>query len=418
MEKLLHYVWKHKILPLKALQTTDGRELEIIDPGRRNTDQGPDFFNAKIKIGGTLWAGNVELHLKSSDWFRHGHDTDPVYNNIILHVARNTDCDITTEQGNRPPQLQLDIPAHLYQNYQELCQTDDYPRCHRIIPSIPTIKAHLWMDALLAERMKQRAQKVQDRTDRLNGDWEQATFVTLCRNFGFGLNGDTFERWAMRIPLQSMGEHRDNLFQVEAIFLGMAGLTDEAAQVKGKEMAEKWKREFAFLSHKFQLPEPLKASDWKFLRTRPNNFPHIRILQIAELYHSGKARMSALIEARDIKETHRILAVGGTSAKSRRLIILNTIIPLLYAYGIHRNEEQLIRKATALLEELPAEDNYILRQWKACGLSVETAADSQALIQLKREYCDRKDCLRCRFAYEYLKDPLRLPEGREGLISG
>lgn len=403
MEKLLHYVWKHKILPLKALLTTDGREIEIIDPGRLNTDQGPDFFNAKIKIGGTLWAGNVELHLKSSDWFRHGHDTDPAYNNTILHIAQDIDCDVTTEEGNRPPQLQLDIPAHLYQNYQELFQTDDYPRCHRIIPSIPTIKVHMWMDALLAERMRDRARKVQERVNWLNGDWEQATFVTLCRNFGFGLNGDTFERWAMMIPLKSVGKHRDNLFQVEAIFLGMAGLTDDAAQVKGKEMGEKWKREFAFLSHKFQLPEPMKAADWKFLRTRPNNFPHIRILQIAELYHSGKAQMSALIEAKDIKEMHRILAVGGTSANSRKLIIVNTIVPLLYAYGIHRNEEQLIRKATALLEELPAEDNHILRQWKACGLSVETAADSQALIQLKREYCDRKDCLRCRFAYEFLK---------------
>ena len=403
MEKLLHYVWKHKILPLKSLLTTDGREVEIIDPGMHNTNQGPDFFNAKLKIGGTLWAGNVELHLKSSDWFRHGHDSDPSYNNTILHVAQVVDCEVTTQEGTRPPQLRLDIPAHLYQNYQELCQTDDYPRCHKIIPSIPPMKSHMWMDALLAERMKERAQKVQDRVNLLNGDWEQATFVTLCRNFGFGLNGDTFERWAMQIPLQGIAKHRDSLFQIEAVFLGLAGLTDEAAQVKGNEMAERWKREFAFLSHKFQMPEPMKASDWKLLRSRPQNFPHIRILQIAELYHSGKAQMSALTEARDLKEMHRILGVGGTSAKSRNLIIINTIVPLLYAYGMHRSDDRLIQKAIALLEELPAEDNYILRQWKACGLNVGTAADSQALIQLKREYCDRKDCLRCRFAYEYLK---------------
>ena len=379
MEKLLHYVWKHKILPLKSLLTTDGREIEILDPGTYNTNQGPDFFNAKVKIGETLWAGNIELHLKASDWFRHGHDSDPSYNNTILHIAQVVDCEVTTEDGNHPPQLQLDIPAHLYQNYQELCQTDDYPRCHKIIPSIPQMKAHMWMDALLAERMKERAQKVQDRVNRLNGDWEQATFVTLCRNFGFGLNGDTFERWAMMIPLQGIGKHRDNLFQIEAIFLGMAGLIDDAAQVKGQEMAERWKREFGFLSHKFQLSEPMKASDWKFLRTRPKNFPHVRILQIAELYHSGKAQMSALTEAKDVKEMHRILGIGGTSAKSRNLLIINTIVPLLYAYGTHRSDEKLIQKAIVLLEELPAEDNYILRQWKACGLGVETAADSQAL---------------------------------------
>jgi len=403
MEKLLHYVWKHKILPLKALLTTDGREIEIIDPGTYNTNQGPDFFNAKVKIGGTLWAGNIELHLKSSDWFKHGHDSDPSYNNTILHIAQVVDCEVTTQEGTHPPQLQLEIPPHLYQNYQELCQTDDYPRCHRVIPSVPTMKVHMWMDALLAERMCQRAQKVQERVDRLNGDWEQATFVTLCRNFGFGLNGDTFERWAMMIPLQGVAKHRDNLFQIEAIFLGMAGLIDDAAQVRGDEMAGKWKREFTFLSHKFQLSEPMKSSDWKFLRTRPKNFPHIRILQIAELYHSGKAQMSALTEAKDIKELHRILGIGGTSANSRNLLIINTIVPLLYAYGTHRADNKLIQKAIALLEELPAEDNYILRQWKACGLNVTTAADSQALIQLKREYCDRKDCLRCRFAYEFLK---------------
>ena len=404
MEKLLHYVWKHKILPLKALLTTDGREIEIIDPGTYNTNQGPDFFNAKVKIGGTLWAGNIELHLKSSDWFKHGHDSDPSYNNTILHIAQVVDCEVTTQEGTHPPQLQLEIPPHLYQNYQELCQTDDYPRCHRVIPSVPTMKVHMWMDALLAERMCQRAQKVQERVDRLNGDWEQATFVTLCRNFGFGLNGDTFERWAMMIPLQGVAKHRDNLFQIEAIFLGMAGLIDDAAQVRGDEMAGKWKREFTFLSHKFQLSEPMKSSDWKFLRTRPKNFPHIRILQIAELYHSGKAQMSALTEAKDIKELHRILGIGGTSANSRNLLIINTIVPLLYAYGTHRADNKLIQKAIALLEELPAEDNYILRQWKACGLNVTTAADSQALIQLKREYCDRKDCLRCRFAYEFLKE--------------
>ncbi len=230
MEKLLHY-------------------------GMHNTNQGPDFFNAKLKIGGTLWAGNVELHLKSSDWFRHGHDSDPSYNNTILHVAQVVDCEITTQKGTHPPQLQLDIPTHLHQSYQELCQTDDYPRCHKIIPSIPPMKAHMWMDALLAERMKERAQKVQERANRLNGDWEQATFVTLCRNFGFGLNGDTFERWALQIPLQGIAKHRDSLFQIEAVFLGLAGLIDEAAQVKGEEMAEKWKREFAFLSHKFQTYE-------------------------------------------------------------------------------------------------------------------------------------------------------------------
>lgn len=404
MEKLLHYVWKHKILPLKALLTTDGRELEIIDPGLQNKNQGPDFFNAKVRMNGTLWAGNIELHLKSSDWFRHGHDTDPAYNNTILHVAQDVDCDIVTEDGSRPPQLQLCIPAQIHLNYQELCQTDDYPRCHKVIPTIPKMKSHLWLDALLAERMKERADKVLERVRQTTGNWEKATFVTLCRNFGFGLNGDVFERWATMVPLEACAKHRNDLFQIQAMFLGTAGLIEEFLPLKGEEQVERWKREFTFLTHKFNLPEPMKASDWKYLRTRPKNFPHIRILQIAELYQSGKADMSALLEAKDIKALHKCLAVGGTSASSRKLLIINTIVPLLYAYGTHRQKDELLQRALGFLEELPAEDNFILRQWKECGLEVSTAADSQALIQLKREYCDRKDCLRCRFAYEFLKD--------------
>lgn len=403
MEKLLHYVWKHKILPLKSLVTTDGRSLELVDPGLHNSNQGPDFFNAKVRMDGTTLAGNVEIHLRSSDWYRHGHDKDAAYNNTILHVVQVADCEAVTESGVTLPQVEIDIPQNIRDNYSELCQTDDYPRCHRVIPSIPPMKAHLWMDALLAERMSERAGKVLERVRLLGGDWEKATFVTLSRNFGFGLNGDAFERWAMAIPMQAVGKHRDDLFQVEAFFLGMAGLIDECTTIAGEEQVDKWKREYTFLSHKFQLETPMNAADWKFLRTRPKNFPQVRIRQIAQLYHSGKAQMSKLLNAADMKEIHRCLAVQGMTSGSRNLMAINTVAPLLYAYGQHTSDDDLRQRAMALLEQLPAEQNFILRQWSECGLKVSTAADSQALIQLKREYCDRKDCLRCRFAYEYLK---------------
>lgn len=404
MEKLLHYVWKHKILPLKQLTTTDGRELEIIDPGMHNNNQGPDFFNAKVRIGETMWAGNVEIHTRSSDWFRHGHEQDPAYNNTILHVTGVADCEVETQDGKHPAQLVLDIPEHVLTNYNELCKTDDYPRCHRMIPTLPAMKAHMWMDALLTQRLKERAGKVLERVAMERGDWEKATFVTLCRNFGFGLNGDPFERWARMISLQAVGKHRDNLFQVEAFFLGQAGLIEEFSSLQGDKKVTEWSQEYAFLRHKFELPEPMTPSDWKYLRTRPQNFPHIRIQQIAQLYHSGNAQMSGLIETKDIKELHRKLSAAGISVSSRNLLIINTVVPLLYAYGMQQHNDELMQRAIAMLEELPAENNYILRQWKACGLSVSNAADSQALIQLKREYCDRRDCLRCRFGYEYLKN--------------
>ena len=403
MERLLHYVWKHRLLPVQTLVTTDGQELEVIDPGLHNRDQGPDFFNAKVRLGGTLWAGNVEVHLRSSDWYRHGHDTDPAYNSVVLHVVGEVDGEVTTAEGKTLPQVRIDIPERIRQSYDELCRIEDYPRCHRIIPSVPTLKVHQWMDALLVERLKERSEQVAARAERTGGDWERATFVTLCRSFGFGLNGDSFERWAMRIPLQAAGKRRDDLFQVEALFLGMAGLTDDVGTLRGEQEAERLRQEFAYLQHKFSLDEPLQRSDWRFLRTRPGNFPSVRIMQIAELYHRGKVQMSRLLEAKSAAELQECLAVRGTTAGSRRLLIINTVVPLLFAYGRHIGDEDICQRAVRLLEELPAENNYILRQWQACGLHVLTAADSQALIQLKRQYCDRTDCLRCRFGYEFLK---------------
>ncbi len=403
MERLLHYVWKHRILPLKPLITVDGQTVEVIDPGLHNHDQGPDFFNAKIRLGGTVWAGNVEVHLRSSDWYRHSHDADPAYNSVILHVVSEADGEVTTQDGKTLPQLQLDIPQDIRLSYEELCRTEDYPRCHRIISSIPSIKTHQWMDALLVERLKERSEKVAERADRTGGDWERATFVTLSRSFGFGLNGDAFERWAMRIPLQAAGKHRDDLFQIEALFLGMAGLIEEVQTARGDRDATLLRQEFSFLKHKFSLGDTMKREDWRFLRTRPSNFPSMRILQLAEIYHSGRAQMSRLVEAKRVDELQECLAVKGMTVASRRLLIINTVVPLLFAYGRHISDENICQRAVRLLEELPAENNYILRQWQSCGLKVQTAADSQALIQLKRQYCDRIDCLRCRFGYEYLK---------------
>ena len=239
--------------------------------------------------------------------------------------------------------------------------------------------------------------------ERLGGDWERATFVTLSRSFGFGLNGDAFERWAMRIPLSAAGKHRDDLFQIESLFLGMAGLIDEVEKQRSGSEVRLLRQEFEFLKHKFCLTDAMQRSDWCFMRTRPRNFPHLRILQIAELYHGGKAQMSKLLEAESIESLQECLKAKGMTAASRRLLIINTAVPLLFAYGKHSSNEDICQRAIRLLEALPAENNHILRQWETCGLKVATAADSQALIQLKRQYCDRADCLRCRFGYEYLR---------------
>ena len=401
MEKLLHFAWKHKILPLRPLLTTEGESVEVIDPGQANRNQGADFFNAKVKIGQTVWAGYVEIHVKASDWFRHGHHEDARYNNVVLHVVQTADAQAVTQDGKALPTLQIDFPAHMLTRYQELCQTDDYPRCHRVVASIPSLKVHSWMEQLLAERLDGKSARILKRVKESRGDWEQAAFATLARSFGFGINGELLEEWAAHVPLAAAAKHRNNLLQVQALFLGTAGLIGHLGPHDGCD-AQKAEAEYAYLAHKFSLPAPPPFL-WRYLRTRPYNFPHLRILQLAAIFHHGGAQLHALLEASDTALLQRCLQGASLSVSAIRLIAINTVAPLLYAYGQAQGNDTLVSRAMDLLESLPAENNYIIRQWSACGLEAGTAAHSQALIQLKREYCDRYDCLRCHFGYEYLK---------------
>ena len=399
----MHYVWKHRILPLANLKTTTGEDVEVIDPGRQNTDQGPDFFNAKIRIGGTVWVGNVELHIHATDWVLHGHERDARYNNTVLHVVSMANAEVQTADGKTVPTLVLPIPQRVMLHYNELCATDDYPRCHRLVPQLSPLTVNSWMDSLLAMRLEERGGHIIERLKATGGDWERATFITLSRNFGFGLNGDAFEHWAQLVPLAAAGKHRDNLLQVEALFLGVAGLLDTPSVSHTDEERERMKQEFSFLQHKFSIEHTMTKVEWKFLRTRPQSMPQVRLAQLARLFHEGRIGMSRMMDARDTDELRTLFRTKGLSANSCNLLIINTVVPLLWAYGHNRQEEAMCEKALALLGDLPAEDNFITRQWKACGLNADTAADSQALIELKRNYCDRKDCLRCRFAYDILK---------------
>lgn len=228
MEELLHYVWKHKLFPLAPLTTTDGKSVEVVDVGLHNRHAGPDFFNAKVRIDGTLWVGNVEIHDKASDWFVHGHDRDARYDNVVLHVVDIADVVVRTSQGTTPPQMVLHVPDRVRDHYQELLAAEDYPPCHAVISSLPRLTVCSWLSALQTERLEQKTEAISDRVKACEGSWEAAYFVTLARNFGFGVNGDFFELWARSIPLGSVGHHRDDLFQVEAFFLGQAGLLDSA----------------------------------------------------------------------------------------------------------------------------------------------------------------------------------------------
>ncbi len=431
MEQLLHYVWRHKMFPLQEMHTTDGKLVEVIDPGLHNRNAGPDFFNAKVKIDGTLWVGNVEIHDRSHDWYVHGHDHDSAYNNVVLHVAGVVDDNVITSDGKFLPQLQLDVPKEINDHYKELLETDQYPPCYKIIPDLTKLTIHSWMSALQTERLEQKTEAIKARVDRNNGSWENGYFTTLARNYGFGINGDAFEMWANTLPLKAVDHHRDDVFQIEAIFMGQAGLLELntiPSQYQRDALNEgyfaKLRNEYQYLAHKFSM-KPMDATMWRFLRLRPQNFPHIRISQLANLYYSRRAGLSSLVECTTIEQLKAVLATsvtpywethytfGSTSCRndknlspaSLNLLMINTAIPMLFAYGKHKSDEALCDRAFDLLEQLKAENNHITRLWQQCGLIAQNAGDSQALIQLKKEYCDKKDCLRCRIGFEYLKRP-------------
>lgn len=414
----MHYVWKYKLFSSTGLSTVSGVPVQILDPGIINRKEGPDFLGAKIKIGDVIWVGSVEVHKHASDWYRHGHAAKEAYDSIILHVVGENDVKVTRSTGEVIPQLVLTIPPYVRKNYESLKRFDCVPSCRSLFESLPKLKIHSWMTALVNERFEQKTEAIRQRLNKANQDWEAAFFVTLARNFGFGINSDLFEQWAQSIPLGALGKHRDDLMQVEALFFGQSGLLK-------KGMSDSYfcrlQKEYLYLTQKFGLVAGNTMG--KMMRMRPPNFPHVRIAQLAKLYHEKPALFSQLMEAKDLEHVFRLLEIKATGywtdhltfgretipsdrkmgLSSLRLIVINTVIPFLYAYGNYRENERLKEKATLFLEAIPPEENYIIRSWRSVGIKVENAADSQALIQLRREYCEKRRCLFCRFGYEFLK---------------
>ncbi|MDR0962829.1 MAG: DUF2851 family protein [Mediterranea sp.] len=420
MEQLLHYVWKHKLFSLEPLRTITGELVEVIDTGLANPHAGPDFFNAKLKINHTLWVGNVEIHTLASDWMRHGHHKDAAYDNVILHVVETSDCEVFHSNGKVVTQMQMACPEQIRRNYDELHREEIYPRCYSILTVLPKLTIYSWLSALQIERLEQKSVALAGRYERCNHNWEDAFFVTLARNYGFGVNGDAFEAWADKLPFRAIDKHRDNLLQIEALFFGQAGLLEES---DGDDYYLKLKQEYHYLKHKFELPQPMEIARWRFLRLRPGNFPHVRLAQLAHLYYKEQSLFSRVIEAETTDVVKQLLATTTSpywenhftfhrespkqekhlGAGALQLILINTVIPLLYTYGMHKSDNRLCDRAINFLEGLKPENNYIIRQWEIAGLSATSAADSQALLQLQKEYCDKRDCLRCRFGYEFLK---------------
>ena len=417
-ESILHYVWQHKLFAAHNLRTTDGEHVEVIDVGRYNTDAGPDFFNSKIRIGDTLWAGNVEIHTRSSDWNRHNHQVDKAYDSVILHVVSLDDGDVFRIDGEKIPQLELIYPNHIETNYDKLITEQKWIPCADKINEVPSIFIQSWKNALLTERLEQKMNAIQHLLNDNNQHWEEAFYITLARNFGFSTNSQAFENLARSLPLSVLGKHKDQLLQLEALLFGQAGLLPENAT---DEYSMKLKQEYDFLRSKFTL-QPLNASQWKLLRLRPDNFPHVRIAQFSALIHSSSKLFSKIVENPHMEslralfvcepstywKTHYLftaesaLKVKKLGAQSINGILINTVVPFLFCYAHQKNNQDLKDKALQLLEQIPGERNAIITGWQNLGLESESAYDSQSLLQLKKQYCDEKKCLRCRIGHKVL----------------
>lgn len=417
-ESILQYVWQHKLFTAHDLVTTDGEKLEIIDTGRNNIDAGPDFFNAKIRIGETLWAGNVEIHTSSTEWYKHNHQSDKAYDTVILHVVLKADCEIYRSDGERIPQLELKYPKQIETNYEQLLNQQKWVPCSDIINLIPLIFIESWKSALLTERLEQKMNSIEQLLSENNQYWEEAFYITLARNFGFGTNSQAFERLAKSLSISVLGKHKDNIIQLEALLFGQAGLLNPDKQ---DDYSIKLKKEYDFLSVKYGLI-PMGSSQWKLLRLRPDNFPHVRIAQFAALIHSSTKLFSKMVEDPKIESLRKLfesepsdywktnylfahkspLRIKKLGAQSINGILINTVIPFLFCYANHKNNDELRNKAIQLFEEIPAEHNSIVNGWVKLGLKTESAFDTQALIQLKKRYCDEKKCLLCRIGHKVM----------------
>jgi len=417
-ESILHYIWQHKLFTAHDLRTTEGEVVEVIDVGQYNTDAGPDFFNAKIRIGETLWAGNIEIHTNSTDWNKHNHQSDKAFDSVILHVVDLADVDIFRMDGTKIPQLELNYSKSIEINYNQLISEQKWIPCADKIAFVPSVFIQSWKNALLTERLESKMSAITDLLNANNQHWEEAFYITLARNFGFGTNSQAFESLAKSLPLSALGKHKDQLLQLEALLFGQAGLLNED---EPDEYAVKLKQEYEILRAKFSL-QPMDGSRWKLLRLRPDNFPHVRIAQFARLIHTSSKLFSKIVENPDSDylrgmfacepstywETHYLFKNESTK-KSKKLgiqsingILINTVVPFLFTYAYQKNIQDLKDKALQLLEQIPGERNSITSGWQNLGLKIESAYDSQALLQLKKQYCDEKKCLRCRIGLKVL----------------
>ncbi|WP_442796258.1 DUF2851 family protein [Pelobium manganitolerans] len=421
-EAILHHIWKYKLFNALALHTTDGEPVQLLNAGRHNLDAGPDFFNAKLKIGDTVWAGNVEIHIKSSDWLKHKHQHDAAYNNVVLHVVWEHDAPIHRIDGTLLPVLDLSefTNTTLLDKYEQLRGNNYWVACENHLPSVSDVKKALVLDRMLAERLEDKSLALKEIYSFSAQSWDDTFYIALAKSFGFKVNALPFELLAKNLPQRILAKHKDQALQVEALIFGVAGLLNQNFTDAYPKLLQ---QEFRFLRAKYNLPE-LEASIWKFSKTRPDNFPTIRLAQFAALVLQSQHLFSQMIGLKTKKEFASLFArlpVNSYWNKHYRFdkeaeekpsaigfgsvdnLLINAIAPLLFFYGKSTGQKKYTEVAGDLLLAIKPEDNQIVRGFKARGFGAAHAFDTQALIHLKKNYCDLKKCLNCGVGLEIIK---------------
>ena len=418
-ELFLHYVWQYRLLK-SELFTTDGTSVEIVRAGERNTDSGADFFDARIKIGETLWAGNVEIHKKSSDWNLHKHEGDGAYNNVILHVVYENDQEIKKQNGETIPTLELKgrILEHVLSNYREIFASKNTILCSKNLSAVTSFSITNMQERLAVARLERKSEEVKQYFTYTKNSWEDTFYWLLARYFGSSVNALPFELLAKSLSLQILAKHKDNRLQIESLLFGQAGMLEWDFE---DNYPKQLKKEYDFLRKKYQLT-PIDRHLWKFLRLRPSNFPTVRISQFADLICRSSHLFSVLLETKEVSklfsyfelsvseywETH--YSFDKESLKRRKtvgklfanVILINVLVPILFEYGTQHSQEEYRERALHILENLPPEKNHIIEEWHSVGIKSDNALQTQALLELYQNYCKKKQCLSCGIGFQLL----------------
>ncbi len=420
-EDFLYYIWQYQLFKKENLKTTQGSPIQLLKIGLKNDHSGPDFSGGKIKIGDIDWVGNVEIHTKASDWYLHKHHTDTAYNSVILHVVWEADKEVLNQKNETVPCLELRFitPKIHFEKYQNLINGGSKIPCDAQLAAVDNVNIFNTLDTALTYRLERKSTEILQRLEKNKGDWEETLYQLMLTHFGFKLNNQAFETLAERLPRKILSKYAENIFQLEALLFGTAGLINPA-DIYGKELSQ----EFEYLAQKYKLQNSvMQPIEWKFMRTRPANFPTVRIAQAAAMLKHSPLLFETILGHQHINElfamfksevsaywqSHVVFGKSSTT-KSKLMgrdsinnLIINVVVPTLTAYSFYIGNMLYKEKAILLLEHLAAEENRITKMWKELGIKASNMFDSQAQIELYNEFCIKKRCLECSIGMKLLQ---------------